>query len=311
MTNEEVMRQYIAAQVGKGYIYGATGWVCTPKRREQQAKQYPDQANTILTTGARWDGIVCFDCAQLTRRAMEQIGLRPPSGAKSQFASDREYEQAGEISGLPAGRLAQLFRRRTDGSVPHTGWAIGDGTAVDARGTDVGVVRRPVGSYPWTHYKLIRGAVEEYAGPKIEKPKAESKPEPEQDPSAAEGHDGMAVVLRNVRMRKSMDTGGSSNVIIQLTPGETVELLGPVIRRDGNSWVYVQISRGKYTYRGHVVAEDTGTRYLQLPWMALPEPAHPEKEQGKIYAASITGLDEKQVQELIRLWPQALIREVS
>lgn len=74
------------------------------------------------------------DCAQLTRRMMELIGLEPPSGAKSQNGRKSLYIDSGPISQLPPGRLAQLFRVREDGSVPHTGVAIGDGTAVDARG---------------------------------------------------------------------------------------------------------------------------------------------------------------------------------
>ncbi|HNW87931.1 MAG TPA: hypothetical protein PLR69_12315 [Candidatus Limiplasma sp.] len=39
------IRKTIAAEalgmVGWGYIYGATGWVCTAARVEQQAAQYP------------------------------------------------------------------------------------------------------------------------------------------------------------------------------------------------------------------------------------------------------------------------------
>ena len=42
--------------VGQGYIYGAKGQTCSPVFRQQQAAQYPEQEDNILTTGAKWDG---------------------------------------------------------------------------------------------------------------------------------------------------------------------------------------------------------------------------------------------------------------
>ena len=143
-TKEQVMREWILRQVGCGYIYGATGWICSLSRRKAQAEQYPAYADAIMTTGAKWDGKACYDCAQLTRRAMEQVGLKPPSGAASQYKSAVLYQGGGTIDQLPAGKLAQLFRVSADGSVPHTGWAIGDGTAVDARGHKDGVIRMAI-----------------------------------------------------------------------------------------------------------------------------------------------------------------------
>ena len=34
----------------------------------------------------------------------------------------------------------------------HTGFALGDGTCVHAKGTDYGVLHRPMGQYAWTHW---------------------------------------------------------------------------------------------------------------------------------------------------------------
>ncbi len=61
--------EFAASKLGCGYVYGATGWICSKARREQQAQQYPDQAGNILGVCAKWDGVQCYDCAQLTRRA--------------------------------------------------------------------------------------------------------------------------------------------------------------------------------------------------------------------------------------------------
>lgn len=392
MTKEEAMRNYALSLVGCGYIFGATGWICSEARRKQQAKQYPDYADVIMGTGAKWDGKVCFDCAQLTRRMLELIGLKPPSGALSQYKRASLYEQAGPIGELPAGRLAQLFRVKADDSVPHTGVALGDGTAVDARGHAEGVVRMPVSKYPWTHYKLIAGAGEEYgeATPSLpEQPKkSESKDEPEVfqlgdrtirkgdrgddvrelqealiglrydlgrygehgngvDGSygdatilavralqgaagiAADGIFGpqtlaalraqqegnpvgnepetVAIVLKAVRMRRSMDTSSMANYIRLLGVGDQPRIRGPVIERDGAKWIYLEAEDGKDS--GHVVVQDSKGKYLQLPGeVDLPE--MPEKPE-KLYRATITGLNAAQVDQLAKLWPQTLFQEVS
>ena len=73
-------------RIGCGYIYGATGWVCSKARREQQAKQYPDQAEMILGVGAKWDGKICWDCATFVRGAAKAGGVTLCSGATSQWA---------------------------------------------------------------------------------------------------------------------------------------------------------------------------------------------------------------------------------
>lgn len=310
MTNEQAMREFVLSLVGCGYIYGATGWVCSEKRRREQAAQYPDYADVIMSTGAKWDGRKCYDCAQLTRRAMELIGLKPPSGAGSQYKRTDLYSQAGPISELPAGRMAQLFRVKPDGSVPHTGIALGDGTEVDARGHADGVVRMALNRYPWTHYKLISGGLDEFTGTApaepVPVPETPEQPnQPDADPPA-----GIAIVLQAVRMRTSMDTSSSANVVRQLGVGEQTRILGPLIKRGSNWWIYLETDNGTYVHRGHAVARDDTRTYLQLPaGMDADEAPEPEKPE-KMYQATITGLSAAQVDQLVKAWPQALIREV-
>lgn len=146
---------FAESKVGCGYIYGATGWVCSQTRRQQQAAQYPEYADTILgRLGARWDGIQCFDCAQLTRQAVAAAGGQLPSGATSQWQSAAWHSQ-GAIDGLPQGQVLLLYRQ-ADGRMQHTGLYGGQGAAIDARGTAAGVVRAALSSYPWTHWALPR-----------------------------------------------------------------------------------------------------------------------------------------------------------
>ena len=136
--------------VGEGYIYGAKGQTCSPAFREMQAQQYPDQADNILQTGAKWDGMPVWDCAQLTRAAAKEAGITLVSGATSQW-NKTAWARKGKIDSLPANEAVFVFREK-NGAMQHTGLALGDGTCVHARATAYGVVRQQMTEYPWTHW---------------------------------------------------------------------------------------------------------------------------------------------------------------
>lgn len=136
--------------VGQGYIYGAKGQTCTPAFREQQAAQYPEQADNILNTGKKWDGVPVWDCAQLTRAVAKAAGVTLVSGATSQW-NKTDWEKKGTIDTIPAGETVFVYRQ-SNGKMQHTGVALGDGTCVHARGTAYGVVRQQMNEYAWTHW---------------------------------------------------------------------------------------------------------------------------------------------------------------
>ena len=149
MTGERAAA-FARSKIGQGYIYGAKGQTCTAAFRRQQAQQYPEQAQNILVTGAKWDGRPVWDCAQLTRFAAKAAGVKLPSGATSQWRK-APWLRKGTIDTLPDGEVVYLYRQK--GSImQHTGLALGDGTCVHARGTAYGVVHQPVRDYPWTHW---------------------------------------------------------------------------------------------------------------------------------------------------------------
>lgn len=149
MTGERAAA-FARSKIGQGYIYGAKGQTCSADFRRQQAAQYPDQAQNILVTGAKWDGRPVWDCAQLTRFAAKAAGVELPSGATSQWRKG-PWKRKGTIDSLPEGEVVYLYRQK--GTImQHTGLALGDGTCVHARGTAYGVVHQPVRDYPWTHW---------------------------------------------------------------------------------------------------------------------------------------------------------------
>lgn len=142
--------------VGDGYIYGAKGQTCSPAFREQQAKQYPEQADMILGTGKKWDGKRVWDCAQLTRAVAEAAGFNLVSGATSQWTKT-EWAQKGARATMPTNMVVFLYRE-AGGKMQHTGVGLGDGYCVHAKGTAYGVIKEPIIDYPWTHWATLWGA---------------------------------------------------------------------------------------------------------------------------------------------------------
>ena len=145
--------------VGQGYIYGAKGQTCTQAFRQQQAAQYPEQADNILNTGKKWDGVPVWDCAQLTRAVAKAAGVALVSGATSQW-NKTDWEKKGTIDTIPAGETVFVYRQ-INGKMQHTGVALGDGTCVHARGTAYGVVRQNMTEYAWTHWAAPAWAEED------------------------------------------------------------------------------------------------------------------------------------------------------
>lgn len=153
MTAAQQVREKALSLVGQGYIYGARGQTCTPEFRNQQAQQYPEQADNILHTGAKWDGKPVWDCAQLTRAAAKAAGFALVSGATSQWRKT-EWTHKGTIDTLPKDAAAFVYRQ-AEGKMQHTGVALGDDTCVHARGTAYGVVHQPMSGYAWTHWAAL------------------------------------------------------------------------------------------------------------------------------------------------------------
>lgn len=161
------VRAWAESQAGCPYVYGATGALCTPAYRRQRASQYPDYGKAItdncpvlsgrqnLCGGCRHAGRPCYDCAQLTRAAMKLCGIALPSGASSQWKSGN-WAWKGPLTPEAGRSLCLVFRESGDRERPmrHVGLSLGDGRVLDARGHGEGVLLRPIGSYPWTHFAL-------------------------------------------------------------------------------------------------------------------------------------------------------------
>jgi len=153
-TKRDAIAARARALLGSGYIYGATGWICTQKRLRQQAEQYPEYASLIWRYGPRWIGLPCYDCAQLTRAAAKAAGVSLPSGSNSQWRASGVWKSQATIDSLPDEAGLFLYTM-SGGKMVHTGVSIGGGEEIDARGHAYGVVRRRIADTSFTHWARL------------------------------------------------------------------------------------------------------------------------------------------------------------
>lgn len=166
------------SRVGNPYIMGATGQPCTVAYRKARMAQYPASAEGIRAACPRMSGNAkdckacryydaetkcgrcAYDCAQLTRWAMDSVGIFLVSGATSQWKKT-PWAQQGEIVTLPKEKLCLVFRKDDANTMGHVGISLGDGSCIHAKGHAFGVVRESLASYGrWTHWGIPQGLEE-------------------------------------------------------------------------------------------------------------------------------------------------------
>lgn len=169
---------WLDEQIGCPYIWGATKQACTPKYRRARMNDlmadYPQYAKMIKENcpqlagratscaGCKWakDGVgrLAYDCAQLTRFALDTVGIALVSGANSQWQKTA-YVIKGEIKDMPKNLLCLVYRQDDDKRMHHTGVYMGDGLVIHAKGHAYGVVREKLDKIdkPLTHFGIPAG----------------------------------------------------------------------------------------------------------------------------------------------------------
>ena len=243
MDKIETVKTWLLSRVGNPYIMGGTGQPCTKAYREARAAQYPSYAGK-MKANCQWmrgaatsckgcqyydeaagTGKRAYDCAQLVRWAMSEIGIKMVSGATSQWR-ETKWAVLGEMDTLPADKMVILYRKDDDGKMGHTGVALGDGSCVHAKGHDYGVVREGIEAYGrWTHWAIPEGLYGDIL-----------------DTSGEE--EVYEVTGTNVALRRGMST--ATAVITRIKTGTQVEG-----RSIGGAWIAVTYKGD----RGYMMAE--------------------------------------------------------
>ena len=135
-----------------GYIWGAHGEKCTPAMRAEWARRALDQAATINGTGAKWDGVYCWDCSGLLRGMTRELLEYISGGATTQF--NLRCVATGRLDSRPDLPGILVFRAKSgsDTQMAHVGLYVGNGMVVHARGTSYGVVYESIDKHAWTHW---------------------------------------------------------------------------------------------------------------------------------------------------------------
>jgi hypothetical protein len=241
------------SMIGWGYIYGATGWVCTAVRVDQQAAQYPAYADLIRKYGlGKWLGKHCVDCAQNTRLSAKAAGLTIPSGATSQWKADI-WAEKGTIDSLPEDSEGIFLYRQSGEKMQHTGVCVGDGKVVEARGHAYGVIESELTKYGWTHW----GQLDE----------AKSTADVSKNTENVEGGTGMSTLTGTVCIVSSL-TSGTSKLNVRAsasTSASKVAVLSAGDRvtcsDDTGTWAAITTADGVVGYclsKYLIVIEDTG-----------------------------------------------------
>ena len=160
--------------VGCPYIFGAYGQACTVKYRKSVIENREEYAVKITAncpvlsgkqqscSGCKYEEKQAFDCRGLTWYCCEKAGLNISKvGATTQWNTN-SWQEKGTINRAPLDKDFIVFRQDDQGVMQHTGFRLANGTVIDARGHDQGVVSANENTYGWTHYAIPYKAYEEY-----------------------------------------------------------------------------------------------------------------------------------------------------
>ena len=240
------IRETIAAtargMIGWGYIYGATGWVCTAARVEQQAEQYPAYADLIRKYGlGKWLNKHCVDCAQNTRLAAKAAGLTLPSGATSQWNAD-VWAEKGTIDTLPGDNVGLFLYRQSGAKMQHTGVCLGDGTVSEARGHAYGVIQSQLAAYGWTHWG------------RLDESRAVATDDVDTDTNTTEGGNTVSIIAGTVCVVSGLKTG-TTKLNVRATASETADKVAIISAgdqatclSDDGSWAKITTAAGVTGY---------------------------------------------------------------
>lgn len=254
------------------------------------------------------------DCAKWVRECIRRAG-----GGSHRFSGATDmFRRAGQAYALTRvnlrsmlpGELLYTYDKNTQ-KAEHMGMYAGNGKCLHSSQSRGGLIESDR-MEQWTH--AMRSKLIDY----VDAGAQAAAHEPAQDTVTNTPDSDEAVALSHVRLRRTMDTSGSKNVIRQLGPGDKVRVLAVhAARTDGRTWAYVEYKGDRYTHRGYAIVRDESAQYLQLSDDAAIEAPRDDGQQAPpddavpLYMATIHDLREADIAALASAWPQVVITRQS
>lgn len=146
--------EFVESKLGCGYLFGATGEICSRSMRNSRAKQYPQQEQRILGVAEKWDGMEVYDCNGLIKAFLECSEGEYPKAWRTNVdgATKIWIKDIAPIETMPLQPGILLLQYdEEDGDFDHIGVYTGEGWCVHARGHAYGVVTDMI-PWQWTHW---------------------------------------------------------------------------------------------------------------------------------------------------------------
>ena len=127
-----------------GYIWGKTHEKWTLEKQEQYAKTYDGVPERQMSVdyGAKWIDHWVTDCSGLFAWAFSTLGGKIYHGSNTIY--NKYCSAKGKLDGTQTLRPGTAVFTGTDSKKPHIGLYIGDGWAIEAAGTQEGVIRSKI-----------------------------------------------------------------------------------------------------------------------------------------------------------------------
>lgn len=153
---EQALINFAESQVGQGYIWGSKGKTLTETLLASYVKANPTHVDESVVS--KWLGKKTYDCASFISSCFATIGITITSvGVSSQWKKTK-WADSGTIDTIPKDRVCCVYREDASSNpMAHGGVYLGNGYVIDARGSKLGVIKRKLSAYKWSHWAIPQG----------------------------------------------------------------------------------------------------------------------------------------------------------
>jgi hypothetical protein len=271
-----------------GYIWGTAGENWTAAKQKELEKTTDSDRAQGRKYGSKWIGHKVADCSGLFSWAFKQLGGYMYHGSDTMF---RKYcTETGELKKgkradgqeLEPGSAVFVWNGKKYG---HVGLYIGNGTVIEAMGTQNGVTTSKITATKWTHWGELKGVTYDGSVP------AADPADPAED---------------NVtKWRPTIRKGSKGTVVREMQ--EMLDKLGyslGICGIDGDYGTATAAAVRAFQSDNRLVTDGVcGPMTWDALEKAIGQIEQPPAESEKVYAVIISGLDKTQAETIAANYP--------